>query len=204
MNQFINRKIYQNIKMKNISEYIKNRRSIYPEQFSTEEIKTEEILQLLENANYAPSHKLTQPWRFKIISGNKKTELGLILANEMKAKTSPEQFSEHTYNKMISRPEKSSHVIAICMLRDPKESVPEWEEIAAVSMAVQNIWLSAADFGIGMYWATPKPSSSEVVSTFLQLENNERCLGFLYMGYTQFNPELKAARTPAEDKVKWI
>ena len=116
--------------MKNISEYIKNRRSIYPELFESEEIKKEEILSLLENANFAPTHKLTQPWRFKIISGNKKAELGLILANEMKSNTDPEKFSEHTYNKMMTRPVKSSHVIAVCMQRDPKESVPEWEEMS--------------------------------------------------------------------------
>jgi nitroreductase len=190
--------------MKTISEYIRQRRSIYPEQFSAEEIKKEEILQLLENANYAPTHKLTQPWRFKIISGDKKFELGLILAEQMKQVTPPDQFSELTYNKLKSRPEKSSHAIAVCMLRDPKESLPEWEEIAAVSMAVQNIWLSAADFGIGLYWATPKPSSSAVISTFLQLENNEKCLGFLYLGYAQTNPEQKAVRTAFEDKIKWI
>jgi len=190
--------------MKKISEYIKERRSIYPEQFSSQEVNKEEILALLENANYAPTHKLTQPWRFKIIGGEKKFELGLILAEQMKKITAPEQFSELTYNKLKSRPEKSSHAIAVCMQRDPKESLPEWEEMAAVAMAVQNIWLSAADFGIGMYWATPKPSSSEAVANFLQLEKNEKCLGFLYLGYAQANPEQKAVRTPIEDKIKWI
>jgi nitroreductase len=190
--------------MKTISDYIRLRRSVYPEQFSNEEIRKEEILHLLENANYAPTHKLTQPWRFKIISAEKKSELGFILAEQMKLKTAPEQFSELTYNKLKSRPEKSSHVIAVCMFRDPKESLPEWEELAAVAMSVQNIWLSAVDFGIGMYWATPKPSSSEAISTFLHLENNEKCLGFLYLGYAQPNPEQKAVRTPIEDKIKWI
>ena len=190
--------------MKTISDYIRQRRSVYPEQFSSEEIRKEEILQLLENANYAPTHKLTQPWSFKIISGEKKSELGIKLAEEMKRITAPENFSELTYNKLKSRPEKSSHVIAVCMQRDPKESLPEWEEIAAVSMAVQNIWLSAADFGIGMYWATPKPSSSDAISTFLELNKNEKCLGFLYLGYAQPNPDQKAVRTPIEDKIKWI
>jgi nitroreductase len=192
------------MKMKNISDYIRLRRSIYPEQFSGEEIKKEQILELLENANYAPSHKLTQPWRFKIVSGSKKSELGIILAEQMKLKTAPELFSEITYNKMRSRPEKSSHVIAVCMYRDPKESLPEWEELAAVSMAVQNIWLSAADFGIGMYWATPKPSSSEAIASFLKLDTNEKCLGFLYLGYAETNPDQKAVRTPIEDKTMWL
>ena len=32
------------------------------------------------------------------------------------------------------------------MKRDLKESVPEWEEIAATAMAVQNMWLTCVDF----------------------------------------------------------
>jgi len=187
-----------------IQDIIRNRRSIYPEQFSEDIIKEEEILTLLENANYAPTHKLTEPWRFRIIAGDKKNELGLILAEWMKANSPAEQFSDMQYRKMLSRPIKSSHVIAICMQRDPKQSLPEWEELAAVSMAVQNIWLSGTALNIGMYWATPKPISSAEVAGFLQLGEGESCLGFLYMGYYTPNPEQKATRKPMEEKVKWL
>jgi hypothetical protein len=55
-----------------------------------------------------------------------------------------------------------------------------------------------------MYWATPKPSSSEAVASFLKLDSNERCLGFLYLGYAETNPEPKAVRTPIEEKIIWI
>jgi len=41
------------------------------------------------------------------------------------------------------------------MKRDPKESLPEWEEVAAVAMAVQNLWLSSHEKGIGGYWSSP-------------------------------------------------
>jgi nitroreductase len=187
-----------------ITDIIRTRRSVYPEQFSEEIIKEKELMLLLENANYAPTHKLTQPWRFRIISGGKKEELGLILAENMKANTALEQFSEMTYRKMISRPVKSSHVIAICLQRDPKESLPEWEELAALSMAVQNIWLSGTAMGIGMYWATPKPLSSKEVAEFLSLGAGEKCYGFLYMGYYTANPDQKANRKPMEEKLMWI
>lgn len=190
--------------MKTISDFIRSRRAVYPELFTDELVKEEEILLLLENANYAPTHKLTEPWRFRIITGDKKAELGLILAETMKASTAPEQFSEMTYKRMISRPAKSSHVIAVCMQRDPKESIPEWEELAAVAMAVQNIWLTGSAIGIGMFWATPKTSYSQAVADFLHLEIGEKCLGFLYMGYGSPNPEIKTTRTPIQDKIKWI
>ena len=50
-----------------LSEIIKNRRSIFPESYTQEEIPTNIIEQILESANYAPTHKLTQPWRFTVI-----------------------------------------------------------------------------------------------------------------------------------------
>ena len=90
------------------------------------------------------------------------------------------------------------------MQRDPKESLPEWEEMAAVSMAVQNIWLTGYSLGIGMYWATPKPIYSKEIAKFLNLQEGEKCFGFLYMGYAVPNPEIEGKRKPIEEKIKWI
>ena len=42
------------------------------------------------------------------------------------------------------------------MQRDPGERIPEWEELASVACAVQNMWLSATSYGIGAYWSSPK------------------------------------------------
>ena len=38
------------------------------------------------------------------------------------------------------------------MKRD--KSLPKMEEVAAVSMAVQNMWLTATAHGVGCYWST--------------------------------------------------
>ena len=45
---------------------IKNRRSVFPQQYNTKPITRDTILQVLEAANWAPTHKKTEPWRFKI------------------------------------------------------------------------------------------------------------------------------------------
>ena len=60
---------------KRITEIIKSRKSIYPHQFNGKIISKEVIIQLIENANYAPSHKMTQPWRFKIFLESAKNKL---------------------------------------------------------------------------------------------------------------------------------
>ena len=39
--------------------------------------------------------------------------------------------------KILDKCNKSKFIIAICMKRDDKDLIPEWEEITSTSMAVQ-------------------------------------------------------------------
>jgi len=52
-----------------INELIKNRRSIFPKTYIEKPIPKDIIQQVLENANWAPNHRKTEPWRFKIFTG---------------------------------------------------------------------------------------------------------------------------------------
>ena len=87
------------------------------------------------------------------------------------------------------------------MQRDLEERLPEWEEIAAVACAVQNMWLTATAHGLGAYWSTP--GAINAVGDFVELAEGERCLGFFYMGYTDA-PHPEGKRAPLADKVQWI
>ena len=101
--------------------------------------------------------------------------------------------------KLQFNPSNSGAVIAICMQRDPKESLPEWEEIASVAMAVQNMWLCCTELGIGSYWSSP--GLIKYMDEFFDLNEGEKRLGFFYMGY--FDGEvIPSARTPIADKVE--
>jgi nitroreductase len=63
-----------------ISELIKDRRTIYPEQFSSRKIHKEQIELLLNNAIWAPTHGNTQPWKFTVFTENSKSDLSDFLA----------------------------------------------------------------------------------------------------------------------------
>ena len=183
-----------------IDHAIRTRRSVYPRMYTSDPISQTEILEILENANYAPTHMMTQPWRFRVMQGDALLRLGNFLAGKYKERTPSELFSEAKYDRMQRKPVQSGCVIAIYMKRDPEERLPEWEEIAAVSAAVQNIWLSCTSRGIGAYWSTP--SAFVNAKDFFPLEEGERCLGLFYMG--RWNPvEMPAKRDPVEDKVSW-
>ena len=183
-----------------ISNLIRQRRSVFPKMYDDRKITDEEIWEVLENANWAPNHKKTEPWRFVVFRGQAKERLGEYMQSTYKEKFTGEQYVERKYKKMMANPLQSSCVIAIILHRDPQERIPEWEELAAVSCAVQNMWLSCHAMGIGSYWSTPKIIIE--ADQFLELADNEHCLGLFYMG--RWNQEsLSAARSPISEKVRW-
>lgn len=183
-----------------LKEIIKQRRAVFPAQYNSEPISKAEILQVLESANCAPTHKRTEPWRFKVLQGEKLVDLGKFLSEKYKETT--EKFSEFQYNKLRENPRKAACIIAICMQRDPLESIPEWEEVAATAMAVQNMWLTCTELKIGAYWSSP--GLIKYMHQFFNLQKGERCLGFFYMG--KYDEELPQGirKSGIEAKVEWL
>ena len=176
-----------------LNKIIRNRKTIYPKQFSGEELSKDLINEILENAIHAPTHKMTQPWFFKVYKGESKGELSSLIK-----KIDQEKFSKVKIDKFIDKINFSDTIISICMNRDKDNKVPEWEEIAAISMAVQNIWLSCYVNNIGSYW-----SSSPLKDEYGKLEKldiNQRCLGFFFMG-SYDHKESSKSRDNLEDKV---
>ncbi|SDG63562.1 nitroreductase family protein [Psychroflexus sediminis] len=180
-------------------ELIKKRRSVFPKQYNKEPILKEELDKILSSANWAPTHKKTEPWRFKVVQGGAKLKLADFLADKnAEAEAKPSAFKR---KKIVSKFEESHTVIAICMQRSPNGQPPEWEEISAVAIAVQNIWLACTELHIGAYWSSP--SYKDLVSDFFNLKEGESCLGFFYMGKYDGEPEEGERKTPIEAKVEY-
>lgn len=188
---------------KEINKLMKNRRSIFPAQYNDTAITNEFINTLLENANWAPTHKMTEPWRFKVIQGEAKERLGAFLADTYADITDDENFSPFKHKKIKNNCRAAHTIIAICMQRDLKERVPEWEEIASTAMAVQNMWLTCTANDIGCYWSSPKLIT--YMHEFFELGEGEKCLGFFYLGgYDKEDVELVSKRNTIADKVEWM
>lgn len=183
-----------------VSDLLRSRRSIFPKTYNDRPIDKAIIEEVLENANWAPTHKLTEPWRFKVFRGKALERLSTYLSTWYKDNIPAEKYSEKKFEKTKANPLRSSCVIAICMQRDPDASLPEWEEIAAVACAVQNMYLTCAAHNIGCYWSSPR--SILEARDFLQLGEGESCLGLFYMGYHDL-PQLQGKRQPISDKTIW-
>ena len=88
------------------------------------------------------------------------------------------------------------------MSRERNKTIPEWEEIAATAMAVQNMWLSCTARNIGCYWSTPKFANK--LHEYLGLKRNEKCLGFFYLGMFKHKNLNKTKRENITEKIRWF
>ncbi|HYI78310.1 MAG TPA: nitroreductase, partial [Chryseolinea sp.] len=166
-----------------LDEVIESRRSVYQQEYSGEPVNDAIVIQMLKNANWAPTHKLTEPWRFVVFTGAGLTKLAEYQAGLYKKVTEANNtYKEERYQNLLTKPMLSSHIIAVGMKRDVKKSVPEIEEIGAVFCAVQNMYLTATAYGVGGYLSTGGITYFEDAKAFFGLESDDKLLGFFHVG----------------------
>lgn len=191
------------ISIENLNELIHQRRAYFHKMYTDQPIDKSVIDQVIENANWAPTHKRTEPWRFKIFhSLSSRQRFAAFIAQDYTSNTPAEMYSELKMKDAAEKPVIAGCTIAIIMQRDPKLSLPEWEEIAAVACAVQNMWLTCTALGIGCYWASP--GFINRIDSFLELEAGQKCLGLFYMGHLKSEAQAPAIRTPIDSKIAWM
>ena len=182
---------------------VRRRRSIYPRQYIPgKKIPDEIIWQILENANRAPNHKQTEPWRFTVFTGK-----GLEYFGELQQRLYKENagadFNQGRYEKLLEYPLLSSHVIAVGMKRNEKNILPEIEEIQAVACAMENMFLTITAYNLGCYFSSAGITYIEAAKPFFNLTARDRLLGFFYTGCIS-KPLSESKREPIQGKVTWI
>jgi nitroreductase len=185
------------------NQLARSRRSVFPDQLDAgKKIDDAIIKEILTNATWAPNHGKEEPWRFTVFSGDGLQKLA-DFQSELYKQEAGDNFKEAPYLKLQQNPLKASHVIAIGMKRSVNKNIPEMEDIAAVASAVQNMYLSVTAYGLGGYWTTGGVTFKESAKPFFGLEENDKLLGFFYIGHVAI-PSTGAKRQPLEERVKWV
>ena len=167
-----------------IQQNIQNRRTIKPECMNGKRISDSDINELLELANWAPTHGYTEPWRFVVFTKASIAKFSSYHALLYKQETPTDKYQQKKFDKILSRTDKVSHVIGIVMKRGANIKIPKLEEMASTAIAAQNIWLGAAAKQIACYWGSGGMSFHPGMKSFLGFEGEEdEVLGFLYLGY---------------------
>lgn len=192
------------MKPSDFNQLILNRKSTFPPQYSGQQVPDEIVWQILENANRAPTHKRTEPWRFIVFCGEGRKKLAeLQAAVYQQVTTADSTFREERYLNLMKKPFESSHIILVYMKRDPKKSVPEIEEIGAVFCAIENMYLTATAYGVGCYLSTGGVTYFEESKMAFGLEPDDRIIGFFHLGMPKGETPL-SERKPVSEKTTWV
>jgi nitroreductase len=184
-----------------VSTIIKNRRTIKPFMMNGNKIANEQVAELLELADWAPTHGLTEPWRFVVYANP--ADFCHQHAELYKQNTPADEFAEGVYNNFYTQGDKVSHVIIAVMQRGNLPKIPAFEEIAATASAIQNILLGATALNMASFWSTGGMILKPAMKAFLNLRDEDEVMGVLYLGYADEHPQ-GMRRVPLTEKVRWV
>jgi nitroreductase len=181
-------------------ELMRFRRSINQVFLKPDPVVHHIIEEMLETAMYAPSHGRTDPWRFTVFTGEARRTLGETFATSYKLGTPADKYKLE--NETAQRERVWLAPVWISIGLEPSSKFPEWEEVAAVSCAVQNMNLVAASYGLGSYWTSGMVTLHENTVKFVGLEPPAKTLGFLYIGYPK-DEYPSSTRKDWREKTTW-
>ncbi|MNW28867.1 putative NAD(P)H nitroreductase YdjA [compost metagenome] len=175
----------------NISEQvldvIRDRRTV--KKFKPDPIPTETITELLDVAVWAPNHKLREPWRFLLFTGDGRQRLVDAISAEIGEENN--RFAEGILHNPFE--------LVVVMKEDPRQLV--WDEdFAAVSALVQNFMLAAWSKGIGTFWVTKPFLYGPKFREQLDILPGEKVVAMIYGGYPDVIPKAQP-RTAAVEKL---
>jgi len=186
-----------------IFEVIKRRRSIGK---MTEQRPTRgQIEQILEAATHAPNHHLVQPWKFFVLAGTARNELGAIMAKSLAARidetTTPK--ADAILDKESKKPLRAPVLIAVAAEYPQQPKVVEIENIAATAAAVENMLLAAEELGLACMWRTGDTAYDPQVKQWLGLSEKDHLVAFVYLGYSAI-PYHERHPQPVESRTTWL
>jgi len=186
---------------------IRSRRTVKPAAYTDQIIPREVVDTILENGNWAPNHRKTEPWRFRVYAGEARAELAEALVALYEQCTPPESQRADKLEKLDKNPRRASHAIALFMARHgggAPTKIPEIEEVEAVACAGQNMQLTAHAHGLGAFWSTgPMTYDEAATARVFGLEPGWRYLGVLFLGVPAEAPP-EGVRTPVSEKTEWV
>ena len=181
---------------------LSSRRSVKPDRLLAPGPKPEELETMLRIAARVPDHKKLAPWRFIVLEGDARAQLGDVIAEACIAEE-PEPPSEMRLAMERGRLTRAPLVVAVVSRVTPHRSAPEWEQVLSAGAACFSLCLAANALGYGTSWITEWIAYSPRVRSALRLADNERIAGFVYIGTPAERPHERERPALADIVTRW-
>lgn len=184
----------------NVREAIEARVSV--KEYTEEPVPRERIEDLLDLANAAPNHRMTQPLEFRIMGPGAKTAYARALAGRKTARIEDSETARAVAARVIARTTAVPAMIAVLAHQAEDPEIRE-EDYATAFMAIQNLSLGAVELGLGTHIKTGAVMGDPALRTALRAGDDQRVVAILFLGGPAGVPEPKA-RVPAAERTLWL
>lgn len=186
-----------------IFETIKSRRSIG--KMTEQQPSREQIERILEAATHAPNHYKVEPWKFFVLAGKSREELGEVMAEALAERLDASIVSnaQPLLNKERHKLLRSPVVIVVAAESPEQPKVLAIENIEAVAAAVQNMLLTAEELGLAAMWRTGDAAYDPHIKGWLGLAPEDHIVAFVYLGFPAI-PKLERHPIPFAEKTTWL
>lgn len=153
--------------------------------FGPDPVPRETLLEILGAARFAPTHHMTEPWRFRVLGPAALAALK-VAAGEKEAA------------KLDRAP---TLVVATALLTG--DLVQDEEDVCATAAAIELVLLAATERGYATYWRTPQVLRTPAGRASVGIPAGERFLGLLHFGTPEHEPAPRERR-PTESYVEFL
>lgn len=164
------------------------RRSI--RSFTQRSVTKEELERLFHDANLAPNHRLTQPWRFRVLGPEARYAYGMALGNRKAKRAATPEEAEKIRLETANKHRDLPGMIVVSMTLSENPEILE-EDYAATMMAVEHICLSAVAIGLGTAIRTGAVMADPAARAAARMPDGERIVAVLEIGEPQEIPPPK-------------
>ena len=180
----------------------RTRRTIKPAQMDGSRAIADDLLrEILEDAHWAPTHGLTQPWRFHVFTGEARGRLAAGLEAIYDQITPVAERREDKRAKFRANALGAPIAIAAAARIEPGGKISELDEISATACALQNLLLSAHQRGLGSFWSSAPASCSPAFAEWLGLDATHLCMGLVFLGHPLPGVNPASTRLPLDKRV---
>jgi nitroreductase len=149
-------------------------------QYGREPVPEASVRELVELARWAPNHKLTSPWRFRLLGDSTRARIGELVpeAEALKLRRAP------------------TLLLVTCV--PSEDPVLAAEDVQATAAAVQTLLLAATARGLASYWRTPRCFREPEVRDVVGLDDAEVVVALVHLGVPVSDPPAKE-RAPLDE-----
>ena len=168
-----------------LEEAIRTRRT--HKAYAREPVDRRTLDELFELARWAPNHKLTNPWRFRVVGPRALERLKAACEDPVAA----------------AKLDRAPTLVAVSATQQSGDPLLDEEDVLAAATAAYVVLLAAHGRGLASYWRTPEVLRTPEGRAAVGVPDSERVLGLLHLGprrQEQRPPE----RAPAETVVSYL